>query len=102
MSKELCLLSLRFAAAAAVMVFLAPPANAADPIEVEWYSVNPSYGDFNLPPCGTYNCGQVYDNSNPEVGRNLVGGMPVVSAGNPAGLIEGAGNPLNWWIPSGR
>ena len=28
-----------------------------------------------------------------------MGGLPVVSAGNPAGLLEGAGNPLNWWTP---
>jgi len=98
-SKELSLLPLRLAAAAAVMGLAAPPAGAANPIEVEWFSVNPSFGDFNLPPCGTYNCGQTYDNTNPEVGPSLVGGLPVVSAGNPAGLLEGAGNPLNWWTP---
>ena len=78
----------------------AAPADATVLIGVDWYSVNPSFGDFNLTPCGnTQDCGQLFNNGNPEVGTSLVGGLPVVSAGNPAGLLEGAGNPLNWWTP---
>jgi hypothetical protein len=86
--------------AAAVALGLSAVGARANQVKVDWYSASPTFGDFNLPPCGTYDCGQVYDNSNPEVGPNLVGGLPVVSAGNPAGLVEGAGNPLNWWTPS--
>jgi hypothetical protein len=86
--------------AGAVALGLSAVSAGANQIKVDWYSASPTFGDFNLPPCGTYDCGQVYDNSNPEVGPNLVGGVPVVSAGNPAGLVEGAGNPLNWWTPS--
>jgi hypothetical protein len=77
----------------------APAAEAANPIGIDWYSVNPSFGDFNLPPCGPQNCGQEFNNANPEVGTLLKNGLPVVSAGNPAGLLEGVGNPLNWWTP---
>ena len=99
MRKELCLLSFSLAAAAIGLGLSGLPANAANLIGIDWYSVNPSFGDFNLPPCGTQNCGQLFDNGNPEVGPSLNGGLPVVSAGNPAGLLEGAGNPLNWWTP---
>ncbi len=76
--------------------FCAAPADATTLIGIDWYSVNPSFGDFNLTPCGnTQDCGQLFNNGDPEVGTSLVGSLPVVSAGNPAGLLEGAGNPLN-------
>jgi fibro-slime domain-containing protein len=86
--------------AGAVALGLSAVGASANSVEVTWYSASPTFGDFNLPACGTYDCGQVYDNSNPEVGPTLIGNRPVVSAGNPAGLVEGAGNPLNWWTPS--
>jgi hypothetical protein len=97
--KELHKWSLGAVAAAAIIGVSAPPATA-NPVKIDWYSVSPSFGDFNLLPCGPYNCGQYYNNSNPEVGALLSGGLPVVSAANPAGLLEGSGNPLNWWTPS--
>jgi fibro-slime domain-containing protein len=86
--------------AGAVAIGLSAVGARANQIKIDWYSASPTFGDFNLPPCGTYDCGQVYDNTNPEVGANLVGGAPDVSATNPAGLVEGAGNALNWWTPS--
>jgi hypothetical protein len=91
------LLSFSVVAATTGLGLSALPANAANPIGIDWYSVNPSFGDFNLPPCGTQDCGQEFDNGNPEVGTSLDSGLPVVSAGNPASLLEGVGNPLNWW-----
>jgi PEP-CTERM motif len=96
--KWLCLLAC-VGAGVASLGLSALSAKAADPIGIDWYSVTPSFGDFNLAPCGTQDCGQVFDNSNPEVGTLLKNGLPVVSSGNPAGLLEGAGNPLNWWTP---
>jgi fibro-slime domain-containing protein len=78
------------------------PAKAANMVGIDWFAVTPGFADFNYPACGTYNCGQVYTNSNPEVNvgaGSLVGGMPTVAAGNPAGLSEGVNNPLQWWTP---
>lgn len=88
--------SLGVAAVAVGMAISAPPAGA-DPVRIDWYLVSPSFPDFNLAPCGVQDCGQSFTN---EVGQTLVGGLPVVSAANPAGLAEGPGNPLNWWTPS--
>ncbi len=101
MRKKLSLLSFGVVVIATGLGLSALPADATTLIGVDWYSVNPTFGDFNLTPCGnTQDCGELFDNGNPEVGTSLVGGLPVVSAGNPAGLLEGAGSPLNWWTPS--
>ena len=75
--------------AGAVALGLSAVGARANSVKVDWYSVSPSFGDFNLPPCGTYDCGQVYDNSDPEVGPTLVGNRPVVSTNNPAGSRRG-------------
>ena len=94
--------SLAAVAAAALLVGLGGvPAIAANQVSIDWYSVSPSFADFNYLPCGPYNCGQYYYNSNPEVAVGpLSGGRPVVATGNLASLAEGAGNPLKWWTPS--
>ena len=86
--------------AGAMALGLSAVGASANQIQVDWYSASPTFGDFNLPPCGTYDCGQVYGNLNPEVGPTLVGNRPVVSTNNPAALVEGPGNQLNWWTPS--
>jgi fibro-slime domain-containing protein len=86
--------------AGAMALGLSAVGASANQVQVDWYSASPTFGDFKLPPCGTYDCGQVYDNSNPEVGLTLMGNRPVVSTNNPAALVEGAGNQLNWWTPS--
>jgi hypothetical protein len=88
-------------AAAAAVSLTGAPASAANPVDIQWYSVSPNFQDFDYPPCGAYDCGQTYTNGNPEVAVGpLSGGVPIVSSGNPAGLAEGAGRPLQWWTPS--
>jgi hypothetical protein len=80
--------------------FSGAPASAANQVKIDWYSVSPSFPDFNYPPCGAYDCGQYYTNANPEVAVGpLSGGRPVVAAGNPANLAEAVGAPLQWWTP---
>ena len=75
----------------------ATPAQAVS-LSIQWYDVQTTVPDFNLAPCNSgQNCGQYFSN---EVGATLSGGVPVVSASNPASLLEGVGNPLNWWNTS--
>jgi fibro-slime domain-containing protein len=83
-----------FAIAGAVL--LSAASASASVVQIDWYSVSPSFPDFNLPACGTQNCSQNFNN---EVGPSLVGGRPVVGVGNPAGLTEAVGTQLQWWTP---
>lgn len=91
-------LSLGVVAMAAVLGVSTLPAHA-NQVLINWYSVSPTFPDFNLAPCGVQDCGQNFDNANPEAGPTLSGGLPVVAAGNPAGLTEAVGSPLQWWTP---
>jgi fibro-slime domain-containing protein len=83
-----------FAIASAVL--LSAVSASASTVQIDWYSVSPSFPDFNLAACGIQNCSQNFNN---EVGTSLLGGRPVVSAGNPAGLSEAVGTQLQWWTP---
>ena len=74
------MLSLGVVAVAAGFSGFIAPANA-NQVLINWYSVSPTFPDFNLAPCGVQNCGQDFTN---EVGATLSGGLPVVAAGNPA------------------
>lgn len=90
----------KYAAVALALLGLAAAAPAkANQVWIEWYSVSPTFADFNLPACGIQDCGQVFNNANPAVDSALVGGRPVVAAGNPAGFAEAVGSPLLWWTP---
>ncbi len=82
--------------AASVALVVGGTAAQASSVQIDWYSVTPGFPDFNLPDCGTQNCGQNFNN---EVASTLSGGLPVVSGANPANLAEGAGNVLQWWTP---
>jgi len=82
--------------AIAGVILLSASSASASTVQIDWYSVSPSFPDFNLPVCGVQNCSQNFNN---EVGANLVGGRPVVSAANPAGLTEAVGTQLQWWTP---
>jgi hypothetical protein len=88
-------LSIGAVAKAAVLGVSTLPANA-NQVLTNGYSVSPTFPDFNLAPCGVQDCGQDFGN---EVGATLSGGLPVVAAGNPAGLVEAVGSPLQWWTP---
>jgi fibro-slime domain-containing protein len=71
---------------------------SANAVLIDWFSVTPGTPDFSTAPCGTVNCSQVLPN---EVANGaLTGGLPVVGAGNPAGLAEAVGSTLPWWTPS--
>ena len=87
-------------AAISVAVGLSAVPAGANTVQIDWFSVSPTFGDFNTLACGVQNCGQQFTNANPEVTvGSLSGGVPVVAAGNPASLVEGVGNPLQWWTP---
>jgi hypothetical protein len=83
--------SVGIVALAMALGLIGAPAHA-NSVQIDWYAVTPGFPDFNLPPCG--DCGQHFTN---EVGPTLSGGRPVVGTGNPAGLAEAVGNPLQWW-----
>ncbi len=94
-------LALSATAALAGIVCLSSSASAEEVI-INWWAVNynsanPAVADFQA-PVNNQCCSSYYYNSNPEVAV----GLPLqVSAGNPAGLAEGAGGSLPWWTATG-